>query len=187
MSLKDPRFRKSQRPLLYREVVAKLHERPRTAMELLGDLTVTVEWEVAPSISVLEQYLRRWREAGALYDTPGGAKAPRIWRARRGAMSKLIIQRALGELSGGLLPDETTGEVINNAKPKLELATVNDEPEEHHEAELLPMDHIGQLARDLPEELWTATMTKHGVLISFDQYHRVLGLLTAITSAHEVA
>lgn len=183
MSQSDPRFRQAQKPLLYREVVTKLRERPRPVTDLLGDLIVSVEWDVSPSVSVLEKSMRQWREAGAVYDVSVGARQARVWYASRNAMAKHVIQRALGDVHG-LLPDEATGEVIvNGQKPYVP----EPEPEEHTQLSLIepevlpPVDRLTRMVQAMPTELWQASMTRDGVLISYDQYHRVIALLAAIT------
>ena len=189
-----PRFKRSDKPLLYREVVARLQARPRSAEELLEELHMEVRWDQPPTIHALHSCLRKWRFAGAVYDQPIDPKKPHVWHVTRNAMSKHVLQKALPQFHG-LLPDETSGQEIeiDNQRPKLTaVATVSDlgtvERTPLDEGELLPpLDRLQRLVQGMPDELWQATMTRSGVLISFDQYQRVLALLAAITSAHEVA
>lgn len=177
MSQKDPRFRKSQKPTLYREAVVRLRARPRTITELLGDLVVTVDWDVPPTMAGLESNLRRWRAAGAFYDAPNG-RQPRVWHANRNAMAKHIVQAALGPVHG-LLPDENTGQTV--AVMVSELGQVSREPVAPIVEPDVTVHKLTRFVDEMPREFWNATMTRDGVLISYDQYHRVIAMLTAIT------
>lgn len=171
------------RPYLYRLVVDHLWERPSTVNEVFT--LAQSKLSAAPSRSTVHATLRAWVDAGCLALIEGKrgpanrGQSRHIYRTMPQAFTPKGMTAALGFKGAALVPDAEASVVT--AEPSVGLAVPDDASEAQPAVWREPVPLSERLGLTLPENLWQATMTPKGVLITFGDYQRVLSLLAAIT------
>lgn len=129
------------------------------------------------TMSGIRQALARWADAGALNVTIGQGARLNRYRAAALATDPAVVTRAIGQRQAAKVLPALLGPAPAPMAVPGPMTDASDTP--HLSPERI--ERLIKIASDFPQDLFSATFGADGVVITFDDFHRIVALLNALT------